>query len=91
MGVNGLWDLLSPVGRRVAIETLKEKRLAVDVSIWLVQFIKAMRDDDGRPVQNAHLLGTFQRICKLLYHRVKPILVFDGGAPALKRKTVLRR
>jgi hypothetical protein len=39
--------------------------LAVDVSIWLTQFIKAMRDDDGKVIKNAHLIGTFRRIVKV--------------------------
>ena len=46
MGVHNLWQLLAPVGRRVSIETLEGKTLAVDMSVWLTQFIKAMRDDD---------------------------------------------
>ncbi len=29
MGVKGLWELLEPIGRRVNIETLTHKRLAV--------------------------------------------------------------
>ena len=29
MGVHGLWDLLAPVGRRVSVETLAGKRLAI--------------------------------------------------------------
>lgn len=40
MGVKGLWPLLEPMGRRVNIESLAGKRLAVDASIWLVQFLK---------------------------------------------------
>lgn len=36
---------LAPVGRRVSVETLAGKRLAIDVSIWMVQFIKAMKDE----------------------------------------------
>ncbi|CAL1391910.1 unnamed protein product [Linum trigynum] len=91
MGVQGLWDLLAPVGRRVSVETLSGKRLAIDASIWLVQFMKAMRDEKGDMVRNAHLLGFFRRICKLLYLRTKPVFVFDGGTPALKRRTVIAR
>jgi len=92
MGVNNLWQLLSPAGRRINVETLSRKTLAVDVSIWLVQFIKAMRDDEGKTVRNAHLIGTFRRLAKLLFHRIKPVVVFDGGVPTLKRRTVeLRR
>ena len=36
---------------------------------------------------NAHLKGMFLRLCKLLSMKVKPVLVFDGKMPALKRKT----
>ncbi|CAN8266105.1 unnamed protein product [Cochlearia groenlandica] len=91
MGVQGLWELLSPVGRRVSVETLAGKRLAIDASIWMVQFIKAMRDEKGDMVHNAHLIGFFRRICKLLFLRTKPVFVFDGGTPALKRRTVVAR
>ncbi|PON52042.1 XPG/Rad2 endonuclease [Trema orientale] len=121
MGVQGLWELLAPVGRRVSVETLAGKKLAIgnalrlqtltlasmvalpphcglicefswtDASIWMVQFMKAMRDEKGDMVRNAHLLGFFRRICKLLYLRTKPVFVFDGGTPALKRRTVIAR
>ncbi|KAF5183514.1 Flap endonuclease [Thalictrum thalictroides] len=91
MGVQGLWELLSPVGRRVSVETLTGKRLAIDASIWIVQFMKAMRDEKGEMVRNAHLIGFFRRICKLLFLRTKPVFVFDGGTPSLKRRTVIAR
>jgi DNA excision repair protein ERCC-5 len=40
MGVKDLWQLVAPIGRRVSIETLEGKTLAIDVSIWIIQFIK---------------------------------------------------
>ncbi|MCO5586794.1 hypothetical protein L7F22_040736 [Adiantum nelumboides] len=91
MGVQGLWELLAPVGRRVSVEALSGRKLAIDASIWIIQFMKAMRDDKGDMIRNAHLLGFFRRICKLLYLRAKPVFVFDGGTPALKRRTVIAR
>ncbi|XP_028756680.1 DNA repair protein UVH3 isoform X2 [Neltuma alba] len=91
MGVKGLWELFAPVGRRVSVETLAGKKLAIDASIWMVQFMKAMRDEKGEVVHNAHLLGFFRRICKLLFLRTKPVFVFDGGTPVLKRRTVIAR
>ncbi|EFJ31969.1 hypothetical protein SELMODRAFT_73710 [Selaginella moellendorffii] len=91
MGVHGLWELLAPVGRRVSVELLGNKKLAIDASIWIIQFLKAMRDDRGEVMRNAHLLGFFRRICKLLFLRVKPVFVFDGGTPFLKRRTVIAR
>ena len=39
--------------------------LAIDASIWLTQFVKAMRDDEGQMIRNAHLVGTFRRVCKV--------------------------
>ncbi|XP_007031407.2 PREDICTED: DNA repair protein UVH3 [Theobroma cacao] len=91
MGVHGLWELLAPVGRRVSVETLAGKKLAIDASIWMVQFMKAMRDEKGEMVRNAHLLGFFRRVCKLLYLKTKPVFVFDGATPVLKRRTVIAR
>ncbi|GMH40145.1 hypothetical protein BSKO_08049 [Bryopsis sp. KO-2023] len=91
MGVTNLWSLLDPVGRRINVEALTGKILAVDASIWLIQFLKAMRDDRGDPMKNAHLLGFFRRICRLLFHRIRPVFVFDGATPALKRRTVIAR
>ena len=42
-------------------------------------------------LRNAHLLGFFRRICRLLYHNVRPVFVFDGATPALKRLTTAAR
>lgn len=91
MGVHGLWGLLAPVGRRVSVETLAGKRLAVDASIWMVQFMRAMRDDKGDMIHDAHILGFLRRICKLLFLRARPVFVFDGATPALKRRTLAAR
>ncbi len=91
MGVNNLWKLLEPCGRRVAIESLAYKVLAVDASIWLVQFVKAMRDDEGKMIANAHIIGTFRRVVQLLMNRIVPIFVFDGATPALKLRTIRQR
>ncbi|KAG9301503.1 hypothetical protein G9A89_008355 [Geosiphon pyriformis] len=63
----------------------------VHASIWLHQFLKAMRDKEGNGLKNAHILGFFRRICKLLFYHIKPVFVFDGGVPALKRQTCLER
>lgn len=65
MGVKGLWELLSPVGRRINIETLEGKILAIDISIWISQFINAMQDEEGKIIKNAHLIGTLKRILKV--------------------------
>ncbi|PXF43208.1 DNA repair protein UVH3 [Gracilariopsis chorda] len=91
MGVHGLWELLAPVGHRVSNENVRNKILAVDVSIWLTQFVIAMRDPEGAKVRNSHLLGVFRRCIKLLFLSVKPVLIFDGATPAIKRRTLASR
>jgi DNA excision repair protein ERCC-5 len=50
-----------------------------------------MRDKEGRVLVNAHVLGFLRRINKLLFHGIKPVFVFDGGAPNLKKSTIAER
>ncbi len=64
--------------------------MAIDSSIWLYQFQATMRDKDGRVLVNAHVLGFLRRISKLLFYGIRPVFVFDGGAPSLKRNTIVR-
>ncbi|XP_075056075.1 DNA excision repair protein ERCC-5 [Mixophyes fleayi] len=91
MGVQGLWKLLECSGRPISPETLEGKILAVDISIWLNQAVKGARDRHGNAIQNAHLLTLFHRLCKLLFFRIRPIFVFDGEAPLLKKQTLSKR
>ncbi|KFZ06517.1 hypothetical protein V501_07348 [Pseudogymnoascus sp. VKM F-4519 (FW-2642)] len=91
MGVTQLWSVLHPCARPTKLEALNRKRLAVDASIWIYQFLKAVRDKEGNALRNSHVVGFFRRICKLLYFGIKPVFVFDGGAPVLKRQTILGR
>nr|VDC96777.1 unnamed protein product [Brassica rapa] len=62
MGVRGLWELLAPVGRRVSVETLAGKRLAIvaDASIWMTKQVSVF--DGGTPAKTAE---------KLLLNRLK--------------------
>jgi DNA excision repair protein ERCC-5 len=69
---------------------MEGKALAIDSSIWIYQFQATMRDREGKVLVNAHVLGFLRRICKLLFYGIKPVFVFDGGAPALKRNTIVR-
>lgn len=91
MGVQGLWQVVQPCARPTNLATLNRKRLAVDASIWIYQFLKAVRDKEGNALRNSHVVGFFRRICKLLWFGIKPVFVFDGGAPALKRATLQGR
>jgi DNA excision repair protein ERCC-5 len=48
-----------------------------------------MRDREGHALVNGHVLGFLRRISKLLFYGIKPVFVFDGGAPAIKRATLV--
>ena len=62
--------------------------MLLDASIWLHQFLKAMRDDNGDIVKNAHLLGFFRRICRCA---MALFYVIDlGPLPPLSKKEVIR-
>lgn len=71
------------------LENVEGKSMAIDSSIWIYQFQATMRDKEGRALVNAHVLGFLRRISKLLFYGIKPVFVFDGGAPALKRNTLV--
>ncbi|XP_072180098.1 DNA excision repair protein ERCC-5 homolog [Diadema setosum] len=88
MGVQGLWKLLESTGRPINLESLEGKVLAVDVSIWLNQ---AVLGGYSNSPANPHLQVLFSRICKLLFYRIKPVFVFDGTPPQIKRQTLAAR
>ncbi|VDK21765.1 unnamed protein product [Taenia asiatica] len=87
MGVKGLWQILEPSRRRVDLEHFRGKRVAIDMNIWLYQALKA-KAKGGR---NRHLAILFRRICKLLFFGIRPVFVFDGAVPALKKATMTAR
>ncbi|CAK9809124.1 DNA excision repair protein ERCC-5 [Anthophora plagiata] len=91
MGVYGLWRLLNATGNQVPLETLEGKVLGIDISIWIHQVLQGYQDRFGNPKPNAHLIGLFHRICKLLFYKIKPVFVFDGGVPMLKKDTIALR
>jgi DNA excision repair protein ERCC-5 len=91
MGVHSLWQILEPSARPIRLESLSRKRMAVDASIWIYQFLKAVRSSEGSAMRSSHVVGFFRRICKLLFFGIQPVFVFDGGAPALKKEVIRRR
>jgi 5'-3' exonuclease len=95
MGVKGLWQILEAEGVLDACEvdflSLKGNILAIDVSIWLYQFVKSVPSNKDAALSPLVIGGLFQRVCKLLHFGIKPIFVFDGTAPALKKENIASR
>lgn len=55
----------------------------------MYQIIKGVQESDHGATTNKHLIVMFHRICKLLFYGIKPVFVFDGGVPELKKLTIV--
>lgn len=95
MGVN-----LTPIVLRhpTALEGFHGKSVAVDGNLELYQFLSIMRTRDGRPLMDSeghvtsHLNGLIFRTARLISeHQIRPVFVFDGPPPELKRAEIAKR
>ncbi|MCS3923468.1 flap endonuclease-1 [Methanosalsum natronophilum] len=79
------------------IEDLHNKKVAFDAHNVLYQFLSIIRQRDGTPLKDSnglitsHLSGIFYRFLYIMEEGIKPIFVFDGNPPELKRETLDRR
>lgn len=79
--------------RKLDFDDLKNKKIAVDSSNMLFQFISSIRQPDGMPLMDSkgrvtsHLMGIFSRVSNLMQKDIKLAFVFDGQPPALKHAT----
>ncbi|KHN29400.1 flap endonuclease GEN-like 1 [Glycine soja] len=90
MGVGGnFWDLLKPYARKEGFDFLRNKRVAVDLSFWIVQpenAIKAMH------VRKPHLRLTFFRTISLFCKfGALPVFIVDGSPSLLKSRARIAR
>jgi flap endonuclease-1 len=94
MGVN-LKDIIpqKPLG----FNELSGKTIAVDALNTLYQFLASIRQPDGTPLMDkkgnvtSHLSGVLYRTTNLIRMGIKPVYVFDGKPPDLKKKTLQAR
>ena len=83
--------------KTISWEDLKGKKIAIDASNMLFQFLSSIRQRDGTPLMDSkgrvtsHLSGTFHRILNLMQKGIKICVCFDGVAPKLKHKTQQER
>jgi len=89
MGVK-LADLI--IKNDISFEELKDRRIAVDFSNVVYQFLSNIRQADGTPLMDSngkitsHLVGLFSRTANLMEKGIKICYVFDGKPPLLKIK-----
>jgi len=94
MGVD-ISDLIE--AKKISLEDLAGRSIAIDAFNTLYQFLSMIRQQDGTPLMDregrvtSHLSGLFFRSAALLEIGIRPVFVFDGEAPELKRKTIMER
>lgn len=90
MGVGGkFWDLLKPYARHEGPDFLREKRVAVDLSYWIVQHETAIK---ATHVRKPHLRLTFFRTINLFSKfGALPVFIVDGTPSPLKSKARIAR
>jgi flap endonuclease-1 len=81
----------------VKLEDLGGKIIAIDAYNAIYQFLAIIRQPDGTPLKDSsgkitsHLSGLLYRTSNLVEMGIKPVYVFDGVAPVLKRQEIERR
>ncbi len=94
MGVD-LSDVVPRQARK--IEDFQGKVIAIDAANALYQFLSSIRQPDGTPLKDrrgrvtSHLSGLLYRTANLAEAGVRPVYVFDGKPPELKRATLDER
>lgn len=94
LGVN-LKDLIPDKAKQeIDLKALKGYTVALDGYNMLYQFLAAIRQPDGTPLIDSkgnitsHISGLFYRTINLIEEGVKPIYVFDGKPPEMKKKEI---
>jgi flap endonuclease-1 len=84
--------------KEINLEDLAGKRIAIDAFNIIFQFLSIIRQKEtGEPLRDSkgritsHLSGLFYRNLKFLEAGIKPIYVFDGEPPKMKKKTIEER
>ncbi len=83
--------------KEIELNELSGKIIAIDALNSLYQFLSIIRQRDGTPLMDSegritsHLSGLFYRTANLLKEGIKPVYVFDGEPPELKKKTIEKR
>lgn len=98
MGIKGLTGLISEHAPQAIkeheIKTLFGRKVAIDASMSIYQFLIAVRQQNGEVLTNdagettSHLMGFFYRTIRIVENGIKPAYVFDGKPPELKAGVV---
>jgi len=102
MGIKGLAKLLSAEApdsiKEHEIKNYHGRIIAVDASMFLYQFLVAVRQDgpqgsltNSSGEVTSHLIGMFYRTIRMRENGIKPVYVFDGKPPKMKSGELQKR
>lgn len=83
--------------RKISLDDLSGRSLAVDAYNTLYQFLAIIRQPDGTPLMDrerritSHLSGVLYRTANLGEKGIRVVYVFDGRPPELKEMEIMRR
>lgn len=83
--------------KKIQLPSLNGRIIAIDAHNALYQFLSIIRSYDGRPLMDkagnitSHLSGLLYRTANFIEFGMRPMYVFDGPPPLLKKKTIARR
>ncbi|KAG2178774.1 hypothetical protein INT43_001620 [Umbelopsis isabellina] len=94
MGIHGLTKVISEHApsaiKAHEISSYFGRKVAIDASMSIYQFMIAVRQQDGQMLTNdagettSHLMGMFYRTIRMVDNGIKPVYVFDGKPPTMK-------
>ncbi|XP_058205872.1 single-strand DNA endonuclease 1 isoform X1 [Rhododendron vialii] len=90
MGVKNLWDILESCKKTLPLHHLKNKRVCIDLSCWMVQ-LQNVNKSHCPLKDKLYLKGLFHRLRALIALNCSLIFVTDGSIPAIKLSTYRRR
>ncbi|XP_060587477.1 flap endonuclease GEN homolog 1-like [Ruditapes philippinarum] len=89
MGVHTLWNILEDSGENsITIRSLKGKKLAVDLSAWIVEL---KQSKFASQYHNIYIRNLFYRTIEFMKEGVELVFVTDGRAPDIKQQALLKR
>lgn len=101
MGIKGLTKLLADNApksmKEQKFESYFGRKIAIDASMSIYQFLIVVGRTGMETLTNeagevtSHLQGMFNRTIRLLEAGIKPVYVFDGAPPELKKQELAKR